>query len=136
MEHPATLPQNPDKAKQYFLHIYVAHPENEISPLSFLSTFWYSLKSWNILVQLSFLRTCSNCSSVKPFLKICKFVMGFLQLLTVLRMICVYPRIGSLPNQSVMCFIATKPTSCCRAAARGLVAVTNRSSVLFYSSAI
>ena len=39
------------------------------------------------------------------FLKICNFVMGFLQPLTVLRMIYVYPRIESLPNQSLKCFI-------------------------------
>ena len=31
--------------------------------------------------------------------------MGFLQPLTVLRMICAYPRIESLPNQSLKCFI-------------------------------
>ena len=39
------------------------------------------------------------------FLKIRNFVMGFLQPLTVLRMICVYPRIESLPNQSLKGFI-------------------------------
>ena len=31
--------------------------------------------------------------------------MGFLKLLLVLRMFCVYPRIGSLPSQSLKCFI-------------------------------
>ena len=41
----------------------------------------------------------------QAFLEICKFVMGFLQLLTVLRMICFYQRIESLPNLSLKCFI-------------------------------
>ena len=60
-------PSKPWFGQTVFLSYLCSSSRDMKSQLLFLSTFWYSLKSWNILVQTSFLRTCPNCSSVKLF---------------------------------------------------------------------